>query len=101
MACDVLGPRGDGKNGCQVDWDAFCKTHLRKTSQLSSFRANRFNNLFAAAAGLVFHRQDILAFFKQRTPSNLKQKSVLADTECQLLNAMLLAVALMFVFITE
>ena len=99
MGCDTLGPRGDEKNGCHGDWLAYCAS-LKKSSQPSSFRSNRFNNLFASAAGLVYHQQDILHFFELRKPSNLKQKSVLADASCQKLNTMLLGLALMFVYIT-
>ena len=87
------------KNGCHGDWLAYCAS-LNKSSQLSSFRSNRFNNLFASAAGLVYHQQDILQFFELRQPSNLKQKSVLADASCQRLNTMLLGLALMYVYIT-
>ena len=99
MGCDTLGPHGDEKNGCHGDWLAYCAS-LNKSSQLSSFRSNRFNNLFASAAGLVYHQQDILQFFELRQPSNLKQKSVLADASCQKLNTMLLGLALMYVYIT-
>ena len=42
-ACDVLGPRGDAKNGCRQYWDAFCREKLQKRSRVSSFRMNRFN----------------------------------------------------------
>ena len=66
MGCDTLGPRGDEKNGCHGDWLAYCAS-LKKSSQLSSFRSNRFNNLFASAAGLVYHQQDILHFFLAST----------------------------------
>ena len=98
MACDVLGPRGDEKNGCQADWQAYCAS-AEKRSQLTSFKANRFNNLFAAAAQLVHHKDDILNFFQLREPTNLKQLSVQADADCMKLNVMLLGLALMYVYI--
>ena len=99
MACDTLGPRPDEKNGCHADWMAYCASQ-EKISQLTSFRANRFNNLFEAAAGIIHHREDIIQFFKLRVPTNLKQKSVMADAECRSLTTMLLGLALMFVNFT-
>lgn len=99
MTCDTLGPRPDEKNGCHADWMAYCASQ-QKSSQLTSFRANRFNNLFQAAAGIIHHRKDILEFFDLRVATNLKQKSVLADAECSSLTTMLLGLALMFVYFT-
>ena len=99
MACDTIGPRGDEKCGCHSDWLAFCASH-EKTSIITSYRGNRFNNLFTAAAGLIHHREDILNFFDLRQPSNLKQRSVHADVASDELNIMLLAVALVYVYFT-
>ncbi|XP_022110164.1 LOW QUALITY PROTEIN: uncharacterized protein LOC110989821 [Acanthaster planci] len=39
-ACDVLGPRGDQKNGCRTKWVAFCSETLGVNSEVSSFRMN-------------------------------------------------------------
>ena len=36
--CDVLGSRGDKKNGCLVEWKEFCPD-----SKITSFKSNRFN----------------------------------------------------------
>lgn len=81
-ACDVLGPRGDAKNGCRPYWDAFCREKLGKRSRVSSFRMNRFNNFFAGAAALFYHSNEIELFFTDyKADLNLKLQSVLAD--CQ------------------
>jgi aubergine-like protein len=61
-ACDVLGPRGDAKNGCRQYWDAFCQEKLNTRSKVTSFRMNRFNNFFQGAAALFYHRSDIELF---------------------------------------
>ena len=53
MACDCLGPRGNDKNGCQDSWQAYCLMADRP-SAVTSFRENRFNNLFQAAASLHY-----------------------------------------------
>ena len=58
-ACDVLGPRGDQKNGCKESWDAFCSETLNIKSYVTSFRMNRFNNFFEGAAGLYYHQKHI------------------------------------------
>ena len=49
MACEVLGPKGDEKNGCQDAWLAYCPISSQ-TSLVTSFKGNRFNNLFEAAS---------------------------------------------------
>ena len=58
MASEVLGPRGDERNGCREEWLAFCSAH-NKRSLFSSYRSNRFNNLFQNASALLFHKDDI------------------------------------------
>ena len=57
-AADVLGPRGDEKSGCRQGWLAYCKKES-KASELTSYRANRFNSLFENAAAVFFHKEDI------------------------------------------
>ena len=100
MACDTLGPRGDEQCGCHQLWIMFCNNLLERPNAITSFRGNRFNNLFSAAAGLIHHREDIIQFFQRRPPSNLKQKSVEADARCDALNTMVLGLAVMFVYFT-
>ena len=51
LACDILGPRGDEKYGCKDYWEAFCLTQDCK-STITSFKGNRFNNLFQAASNV-------------------------------------------------
>lgn len=99
MACDVLGPRGDERNSCHKDWLAFLAANGIR-SYITSFRGNRFNNFFAAAVQLTYHRADVLNFFSLRSPSNLKQKSVAADAACEDLQTMLFALALIYVYFT-
>ncbi|XP_076470372.1 uncharacterized protein LOC143300520 [Babylonia areolata] len=100
MACDTLGPRGDEQCGCHQLWIMFCSNLQEKPSAITSFRGNRFNNLFSAAAGLIHHRDDIIQFFRRRPPSNLKQTSVEADAKCDAVNTMVLGLAVMYIYIT-
>ncbi|GFO06388.1 metabotropic glutamate receptor 4-like [Plakobranchus ocellatus] len=51
-ACAVLGPRGDQTSGCRVEWLAFCEEQDIPV-KLPSFRSNRFNCYFEAAAKLL------------------------------------------------
>ena len=77
----VFGPRGDAKNGCRQFWVAFCDT-LGKKSEITSFRMNRFSNLFLGAATLVYHAtyiDTVICHYKENL--NLKLKSVLADSQ--------------------
>lgn len=39
-ASDLVGPRGDSKNGCREDWLAFCEEE-DKVSFMTSYRSNR------------------------------------------------------------
>ena len=79
-ACDVLGPRGDEKSGCRMEWESICSEQFQKKSHVTSFRMNRFNNFFQGAAALYYHRheiQDFLGNYKDKL--NLKLQSVLFD----------------------
>lgn len=99
-ACDILGPRGDEKNGCKDSWEAFCDLQELK-STVTSFKGNRFNNLFQAAASLHHHRTDIMIFLKDYMPAlNLKQDSVLYDASCQSVDAMTVSLGIVFHKIT-
>ena len=42
---ELFGPGGDERNGRREDWLAYMKL-MDKTSNIISYRANRFNNLF-------------------------------------------------------
>ena len=98
--CDCLGPRSDEKNGCRQEWLAFCAMS-DKSSHISSFRSNRFNNFFEGAASLIFHHQDIVQFLTDyKTEKNLKLQSVLADANSPEINLLLLAVAIIYFTIT-
>ena len=60
---DVLGPRGDEKNGCREDWLAYCDTHEIK-SQFTTYRSNRFNNIFENAVAILAHKDHCLHFLQ-------------------------------------
>ena len=100
MACEVLGPRGDEKSGCRDAWIAFCALN-EKPSVISSFKANRFNNLFEAAAALTYHRDDIITFLRDYMPDkNSKLQSVLADATSDQVAVYLLTLALLYFRLT-
>ena len=96
MACEVLGPRGDEKNWCRDAWLACCSMSSQP-SLVTSFKGNRFNNLFEAASALHFHRQHIVEFFTiYMADRNQKLESVLNDAESDSVAVFVLALALMY-----
>ena len=100
LACDCLGPRGDDKNGCRDAWEAYCLM-VERRSTVTSFRENRFNNLFQAAGSLHFHRQDIQACLGTYLPKlNNKTESVLADCESEEIDCHLVALGLLYFRVT-
>ena len=100
LVCDVIGPRGDEKNGCRDDWVAHC-ADKNIVCKLTSFRSNRFNNLFEVASAVLFHREHILDFFSAvKAPSNLKQKSVVEDLKSKQVLIMVACLAVMFIYVT-
>ena len=100
-ACDVLGPRGDAKNGCRQYWDAFCREKLQKRSRVSSFRMNRFNNFFLGAGEFFYHSSDIELFFTDyKADLNLKRQSVLADCQCPNITSLTRALGIVYYKIT-
>ncbi|GFO34539.1 WD repeat and hmg-box DNA-binding protein 1 [Plakobranchus ocellatus] len=60
-ACAILGPRGDQKSGCRVEWLAFCEER-DISSKLPSYRSNRFNCFFEGAARLIQNLPTIREF---------------------------------------
>jgi hypothetical protein len=100
-ACDVLGPRGDQKNGCRCKWEAFCSQTLGEKSEISSFRMNRFNNFFKGAAGLFFHKYQINQFFHDYNDSlNLKLESVMLDCQCTEIQSLIRALGIIYYVVT-
>ena len=100
-ACDVLGPRGDEKNGCRAQWEAFCVEGLNKKSNVTSFRMNRFNNFFQGAATLYYHKDDILKFLHDyKENANLKLQSVYEDCKSPDLQALVKALGIVYYKIT-
>ncbi|GFN81993.1 hypothetical protein PoB_000849900 [Plakobranchus ocellatus] len=99
LACDCLGPRGDEKSGCRQDWLSFCSLK----SFIPSFRSNRFNCFFEAAAALIFHRQQLHQFFNSGIlPDNINSKlqSVHLDIDDDKLMSCICAIALFYLKIT-
>ena len=100
MACEVSGPRGDEKNGCRDAWLAYCMIYGHP-STIQSFKANRFNNLFEAAAALHFHRKSIIDFLMNYMPSrNRKRESVLLDARSDQVSVYVLSLAMVFFRVT-
>ncbi|GFS27350.1 nucleoprotein TPR-like [Elysia marginata] len=60
-ACAILGPRGDQKSGCRLEWLAFCEER-DVSSKLPSYRSNRFNCFFEGAARLIQNLSTIQEF---------------------------------------
>ena len=61
MLCEIVGPRGDQKNGCIREWCVYCENSL-----IPSLKSNRFNCFFLAAANIVHHLQTLKLFFTSR-----------------------------------
>jgi aubergine-like protein len=100
-SCDVLGPRGDQKNGCRADWEAFCSDSLDHGSFVTSFRMNRFNNFFQGAAGLYFHQEHIQNFLSNyREKLNQKLLSVLYDCQSTEIQALIRALGIIYYVVT-
>ena len=99
MACGCLGPRGDDKNGCRDSWQAYCLMVGRVSSE-TSFRDNRFNNLFQAAASLHYHRQDIQDCLGTCLLKNRKFESMLADCGSEIIDCHIIPLGLLYFRIT-
>ena len=100
MACDCLGPRGDDKSGCRDSWEAYCLT-VGKSSTVTSFRENRFNNLFQAAASLHYHREHIREFLSSyMVKKNKKLESVLADCNSDVIDCHMVVLGLLYFRVT-
>ena len=98
--CDILGPRGDEKNGCRDSWEAFCSLQ-DVSSHIASFKGNRFNNYFQAATALHFHRDQVTDFLQNFMSSlNRKQDSVLLDVKCETLDCAMVALGVVYEKIT-
>ena len=95
-ACSCLGPRGDERYGCRESWLAFCLM-IQRHSKITSFKANRFNNLFEASAALHFHQSEITTFFDTcMTDLNWKQEGLLLDSQSNVIDNHLVAMGLVF-----
>ncbi|GFR74879.1 hypothetical protein ElyMa_000440800 [Elysia marginata] len=96
-ACEVLGPNGDQKSGCRMDWVSFCEK-----SQIPSFKGNRFNCHFEAAAAIIFHVDKIKTFFTSGilNAPNLKLESVSCDVQDNTLMSIACCLALFFLKVT-
>ncbi len=97
----VMGPRPDQKSGVRQQWLGYCDmvgTH----SEMVGFKDNRFNNYFATAAGLYYHRNDISKFLKEfMDTENRLLKSISADIDCPPILEMVRALGIMYVQVNE
>ncbi|GFO13157.1 craniofacial development protein 2-like [Plakobranchus ocellatus] len=85
MTAEIVGPRGDEKNGCRQEWLGYLNT-LNKKSLFTSYRRNRFNNVFFNATALLYHLDDLKTFLKDYVShSNNKLESILLDLEDNIL----------------
>ena len=101
LTADVLGPRGDEKSGCRREWLAFCSRKGIK-STFSSYRTNRFNNLFQNATALLRHRHDIFTFLNEFVShSNLKLQSIIADLQDERIITSISVLSFLHVCLTE
>ena len=99
-ACALLGPRGDERFGCRESWLAYCML-IGCHSTITSFKANRFNNLFQASAALHFHQQDIGTFLDTCMAAlNWKQEGILLDSRSTIIDNHLIALGLMYFRLT-
>ena len=99
-ASDVLGPRGDQKNGCQSYWNAYLSRNDQRSS-VTSFRSNRFNNFFEGSRGLFHHQSDIVDFLSEyKGDLNLKLQSVLLDASSVEIQSLIRALGIVFCKIT-
>ncbi|KAK3774837.1 hypothetical protein RRG08_018828 [Elysia crispata] len=79
MASECRGPRGDEKSGARKEWLAFCRDKGIK-SKFTSYRSNRFNDLFQNATALLYHRLHVPIFLNEyASTSNLKLMSIVED----------------------
>lgn len=100
-AADILGPRGDDRNGCRAEWLGHCEETNRR-SQVTSYRSNRFNCYFQGAAAIIHHLDDMKAFFSKGflSHSNMKIEGVAADIEDLSLMVVVCAIAVLFIHVT-
>ena len=99
-ACACLGPRGDERFGCRQNWLAYCMLYGTQ-SAISSFKANRFNNMFQAAGALHYHQRDINSFLSTcMADLNWKQEGLLHDSACINIDNHLVALGLLFYRLT-
>ena len=100
LGSDCLGPRGDDKSGCRDYWETYC-VMVESESRVTSYRANRFNNLFQAAAALHFHRANIKNFLeKYLAKQNRKIQSICADNKCDQVDCHVTALGLLYFRVT-
>ncbi|CAC5415481.1 unnamed protein product [Mytilus coruscus] len=100
-ASEILGPRGDEKNGVRQQWLAFMHDK-KKSSKIINYGGNRFNNLFTSAVSIVYHQHDVIDVLSNyfETP-NLQFQSVLADISCEGVMSQVAAIAMASVLIAE
>ena len=72
-----------------------------RKSVISSFKSNRFNNMFEAGAALHYHREEIIDFLQSHVEKpNWKQQGVLEDMKCDQIDNILVALGLLYFRLT-
>ena len=100
-AADALGPRRDEKNACREEWLAYCDRFEFK-SQFTSFRSNRFNNIFENAIALLFHFKEIPHFLNDcACHMNKKLQSICFDLQDKNIVSIITAIALLATYLTS
>ncbi|GFN81880.1 hypothetical protein PoB_000838600 [Plakobranchus ocellatus] len=101
MASECLGPRGDEKSGARKEWLSFCSLKDIQ-SKFSSYRSNRFNNLFQNATAVLHHRLHVPIFLNEYVShSNLKLKSILEDMSDKRVISNIAALSFFHIYFSE
>lgn len=99
MACEVLCPKGEGKNNYRKHWLAFC-IERNNPSRLPVNQSNRFINYFEAAAALVHHHSDVALFVSDlqllKDDSNIFLESINSDANDEAIQALVCVLALVY-----
>ena len=102
-ACSAFASGGDQKSGAIGHFRTFLKLKGIPHNELKTFRANRFNVLFANASSVFYHRHHIKEMFEGGyiKASNKLLRAVLADITCRKLIAGIRALGILHKQFTE
>ena len=99
--CSAWSQGRQKKNGCRIEWLAFCEEQ-EVPSKLPSSRSNRFNCIFEAAARLVQYLWTVRLFLGEHilTHDNLLIDSVRKDAAYDNLMTLVTFLAALYVLFT-